>query len=197
MRSLAYLVGILILFSGCHSKKITSIEEYHRYISNPENGLVKVIESNELILKMQLLPHDYLYYKNEDSLYLKNNNSLYFLLTIEPTGKPEDQVDITYYGLTSPSEYTQRQFDLNFGLKDSFELHLGEDERILPNLYHWENTYGLTKSKAIQLAFGHDNIIDASEEIKVEFSDPLFDTGITSFVFKKNSLNTLPIVNIL
>ena len=86
-----------------------------------------------------------------DSLLAQYDDEVHFQLTIRPReGKAAG--DVAFDGVQSEVDFDARVRQLNFELGQYFELRVGE-EVLLPVLAHFENTYGLTEYRRVQLVF--------------------------------------------
>jgi hypothetical protein len=185
---LACLLTLGLLGSGPPRKM--ELQEYLRWLNDPQNGLTVQKSINGLELKMKYLAPEYLAQLDEkkegkrfgaaqrDSLIRNYRQHLTFALTLAPG--PETGGDVISNGIFSQAEFTQRVNRLNFGMHDLLKLKTSQGEWP-PVLASLENTYGLTGYRTILLVFpatGND-----AGPLDVVFRDELFGTGISHFVF--------------
>ena len=117
------------------------------------------------------------------SLSGEQGKALSFELRIAP--KEECGGDIMLRGVRSMEDYTARMMELNFYLDEALYLQL-DGKKVPPRLVHMENTYGLSNYRIVQIAFAGaevDRLCAEAADIDLVFRDPVFDTGISHFVF--------------
>ncbi|MCF6361702.1 MAG: hypothetical protein L3J29_13200 [Cyclobacteriaceae bacterium] len=189
------------LLTSC-SNGISSPNELMHWVNNPDQGLIKTKLINGFKLTVKYLPPQYLawqdikgeqYAKNTyDSILNGYTKFRTFLLTIAPD-EEHSQADIMFYDVINKVDYKKRVQDLNFNIASYISLHTKSGE-LFPVLHTLENTYELAKHKSIYLVFAdNENIKDllTSEKLDFKFSDTLFDTGISHFVFHKADFDTV------
>ena len=188
------VVGLL----GCSREHtVQGLAEYRSFLNDPANGLMKVSKVNGIKISAVYLPQDFLALQE---LGNKGSSSDFeraraeyqegktFMLIFESEEKGRDLV---YHGLSKPEEYNQRQYDLNFVFGNAVSLKLNDKTELLPKLHYWENTYGLRDKKILQVVFS-DQQLQSSQDLVLQFADPIFESGISQFVFNQEHLNQLP-----
>lgn len=198
--------GISLLMS-CKTSEVSSVEEYNKWMNDPENGLVKTKKIKGLTVSVKYLPAAYLIYKElgekgysekgSDSLKKAYENALTFLMTIAPDQEKGNKNDIMMEGIVNYKEYSERLLMLNFQLDKNVTLKSGEVE-LKPVLSALENTYGLSKSRSITFVFVPDikemERIESAKMIDFVYIDDLFQLGIMHFNFNNEKLKELPVV---
>ncbi|MEO1652680.1 MAG: hypothetical protein AAFU64_03970 [Bacteroidota bacterium] len=203
---LSVLLLFLITFS-CDTS-IQREADLYQWINQEENGLIKSKRINGLELIVKYLPASYLVLKELksiplpsaeaiDSLEAQYEGNYTFLLTIKPIQSQGQEDDVMYREVASLAEYKQRAMQMNFGMEERVELHIGEST-LKPCLTSLENSYGLSTHRSIYMVFVEDEKSSVSEKkgaLDFRFEDDIFATGINHFVFKKSDLNNIPPIN--
>lgn len=190
-----YLISLLLLW-GCSSSP-NDESSYLEWIADPDNGLIKVKQTEIFEMKVQYLPSSYRAWKEiqtqpllsdtqKDSIHLATEESLHFIFTI---ALREDKAsgDVIYSGVNDKADFEQRVYTLNFGMEQYWALHtnLGEYAPVLTNM---ENSYSLTDYRKIHLLFAPSNTsthFHEADQWDLVFTDEVFGTGIHHFVFFK------------
>lgn len=185
---------ILILLFGC---KLTPEDgqSYQAWLSDPDNELNKVKQTEVFELSVQYLPTTYRVWQEmqkhpqwtetqQDSIYKVMEKSLYFIFTIAPR---EDKAsgDVMYSGIQEKSDLEQRVNALNFGMSNYWQLKTSQGE-YAPVLTNLENTYSLTDFRKLHLVFAPADTTIHFQEVPqwdLVFNDEVFGTGIHHFVF--------------
>ncbi|UTW61199.1 hypothetical protein KFE98_14405 [bacterium SCSIO 12741] len=200
---LALLSGWMVMLTSCRGgASIESLKEYQNYVAQESNGYTKEYTVKGKKLKMTYLTPEYIAFnelKNSesrssedlDSLLAVNRQTRVFLLSIsdaENSGK-----DIMYDGISSYSEYKERNLSMNFDFKEFISLHTSDSEESkYPVLASFVNTYGLGNEKQIYLVFSPDNLdgpLLHADELRVSYQDDIFHTGIHHFTFHKSQID--------
>jgi len=199
---------VVLSCMGCTGKKVYSVEEYSKWINDPENGLTNTRRIKGLKITVKHLPVEYLIYKEQkennnssnqfaDSLKKAYNNSLTFLMMIAPDEEKGNKNDVMLEGITNYQEYTQRLLAMNFALDKSIRLQSGKVQ-LKPVLSALENTYGLSKSRNIVFVFAptakEKQEINHSGELDFIYTDELFQLGIMHFNFNTKNITELPLI---
>ncbi len=194
------------LLTAC-SNSTCSPSELMQWVNNSDKGLIKTKLINGFKLTVKHLPPQYLAWKDikgEQNAKIKYDSILdgyskyrTFLLTIAPD-EEHAKADIMFYDVINKVGYKKRVQDLNFNIASFISLHTSSGE-LFPVLHTLENTYELAKHKSIYLVFTDDEITNdllTSEKIDLKFSDTLFDTGISHFVFHKTDLDRVAFIKL-
>lgn len=201
-----FFIGLSSLFS-CKKREVNSVEEYSKWINEPENGLIQTKRIKGLKVSVKYLPNEYLVYKEtigndntetyKDSLKKEYKNSLTFLMIIAPDEEKGNKNDIMTEGINNYQEYSERLLALNFQLDKNISLRSGTIE-LKPVLSALENTYGLSKSRNILFVFAANEEqkgkMNDSETIDFVYIDELFSLGIMHFDFANKKLKDLPVI---
>ncbi len=207
-----YLFGIsffsfTIFIFGCQENKVTieDFAEYCAWVVNTENGLVKTKSISGIHLSVKYLPPEYLAYQElkdeenvtasdkERTLGLYKNNET-FLLTIAPDEQERLGADIMQTGIRNYQEFSERASKMNFGMNEYVILITG-DREFKPVLSNMENVYGLSNHRNISFVFAPEDentIFKNTEKLDFVFNDEIFHTGISHFVFHRNSIEKIP-----
>lgn len=190
-------IGILLLvglvFGSCgREPSPQDTEAYGRWLADPENGFVVTKESPYLELEMQHLPSEYLGWREigragvplggeqRDSVLASYAGSLHFTLTVRPR-EGRALGDVAMSGVASEAGFQERVRTLNFEIGEYFELKVGE-EVLEPVLTNFENTYGLTEFRRVQLVFPRP-VAGVGEAWDLRFVDEVFGSGGWHFGF--------------
>ena len=202
--NLYFVLISMFFFAGCGQGHIDSEKDLYAWMNNEDNGLVKTKYINGIKLTVKYLPPAYLAYKEWVTTEMENShyqellkiyeNSRTFLLTIGPDDRKVEGADVMFYNVLNEKDYKQRVQDLNFDIGKYISLNI-KDQPMAPRLHTLENTYGLGKHRNIYLVFaddGADGSLLTAEKLDFKFSDEIFLTGISHFVFNKQDLDGLP-----
>lgn len=192
---------MIVVLTAC-GKSFKTEADFHKWLHDQENGLVKERSANGFSLKVKYLPGEYLAYleagrqKEKTAHYLKDfQNSRTFLFSIDYLSKEDPNANILHYDVSNMPEYDQRVRELNFNMKDYIYIKTSDGKIHRPVLATMENIYHLSSKKDIYLVFADETTqgsLTNSEELDLVFEDGIFDTGINHFVFSKKHLNNLP-----
>lgn len=196
MKQLLYTPLLLLFILGGCSTQIESPAELEAYLNTASNGFVQKKMVNNFVLTARLLPPEYLAWSasegNVQQYHKKleeQGNSIAFLFTVGLEDKPEIQgKDVSYYNVHNEAAYKERQYLLNFGLSEAFELSV-KGQSFAPAIYNFENTYSLSSSRVINLVFVPDkSSLQSLKVVDLIYTDPVFDTGINHFQFNIQEL---------
>lgn len=209
LKQAIYFLMLVILFSSCKKQQVNSVADYSKWINDPDNGLIITRKVNGLELSVKYLPSEYLQYKDlqrdgkmhqTETKEVKNDykNTLTFLITVGPDEEKGNKNDIMFNEISNYKEYTERLLSMNFEMDNNIVLKAGDIE-LKPVLSALENTYGLSKSRSIVIAFAPTDTqrkqLESSDEIDFTYSDELFDMGTMHFNFSGKDINHLPYIS--
>lgn len=187
---------LLMLLTGC-MKQILSPPEYVKWVDDKKNGLMQEREENGLLIEAKFKPVDYMIIQAMGGKY--TNKLEYDSLSKKFEG-------FEYYNLRLSSKKAGTSFikavakddEDFFRLKEYFYFHFNDNifleadkERIPCGLYHFEDTYELSKYETVVLGFKLNNKNTAKERKLVIDSDVL-RTGIIKFTFSNDVINDIP-----
>ncbi len=180
----------MALCACSHARTKQECLEYYRE-HRSEYQVSKVISGFEV--KMEYQPRHLL---APDTGSAKQNNDLNFVLTIAPLKDYNDEYKATMFEkITKFEEYKDRVYNLNFEMDKLVEMSLdGGSTAYVPVLFNTENTYGLTKEIKINVVFAPQKSAQeftAAQELDLVFTDEIFDTGISHFVFDNHKINNI------
>lgn len=201
------LIGIILIIvtfmysckSDKHSIPVSlDFKGFESWISDEENGLVKIREYHGLEFSMFYLPSTYLAYKdkkqanimNKDSLIDYYSQTLNFMMRVRLIDK---NPNVLYLGISSIEEYKERIMQLNFGLDSLLKMHIKSKEYV-PILTSFENTYGISPYANVNIVFILPKDIKEGDEVDISFQDDIFNTGIQHFLFDYTQMKTVPII---
>lgn len=208
MKLPVFLCFLLFVQVGCVQNEC-SVTEFHQYINDPDNGLIKTRTASGFQFSVKFLPPEYVAYNNikstgnynqndYDSLTMMFSKNLTFLLTIGPDKSVGNKFDIMYIGINTTEEYNQRVHQLNFDIKEYITIDV-DGNKYKPVLTKLENTYGLSTERKINLVFAPyetENEFLKADEIDLIFNDEIFGTGINHFKFLSSEINSIPKITI-
>lgn len=198
----------IVLLSTCAGRRQLDAKAYMKWFSDADNGLTRTKQVNGYLITLKYIPAEYLIYKEfngmvsatvakKDSIAEYYKHNLNFVLSISPTGSDDEGRNILYDKIEKFEDYKSRVFDINFDVENLIELKLDEGVSLAPSIYNVENTYGLSKELNFNLVFSPQasmGSFDQVDQIDLVFSDYIFETGISHFVFDKKDLKNLPIL---
>ena len=173
------------------------VDEYLKWVQNPENGFRKNKEMAEINFSVQFKPYEYIVCMEErtneiaDSLLKRKRTELegvqYYDLKISLT---EKEGELLKYNLSSSDQYSKRVKYFAFEMQNDIQLVEGNDT--LPCvLYHFERTYDTSPSCTILLGFDM-NLKSISKQKTLLVYDRTFNKGLLKFTFKENKFLNLP-----
>jgi hypothetical protein len=191
----------LICFS-C-KPEIHSEKELYAFLNNPDHGFVVTKSINNVVMSVKYLPGEYLAFKEmkssqsnksqADSLLRAYRNTRTFLLTLQPDSSKTGG-ELMYKGISAYSDYKVRVVELNFNLAQYITLRTS-DRIYAPVLTNMENSYNTVNKITFTVVFADDrpdNRLIHADELDFVFTDEIFGTGISHFVFDKRKLDQLP-----
>jgi len=202
--------GILLLIIGVNISCTSDVKteaDLLKWMTNPQNGLVKIQTPTGYSFKMKYLPPQFLAFSHLkrfgngnveqtgfDSLSRVYGNSLNFLFTIGPDKEKGEKFDIMYEGISNVADYNARVHTLNFDLRHFLSINIkGKEYR--PVLTRFESVYGLNKSRNITVVFSpqeEGSQLMKASEYDIVFNDEIFGTGINHFRFQKSDFENTP-----
>lgn len=204
---IANIILILLVLSSCSPSDL-AYKDYLLYLNNPDNGLIKERQANDIVLKLKYLPIDYLVHQDlkkdgiveteiRDSLEEVYGNSLTFLLNISPKSGKQGRNDnsVMFKGIDGIESYKNRAIQMNFSMSEFLSLR-NKNGEIAPVLCNMENTYDVSTSRSIYVVFSKEMV---DRELKKEdwefvYEDQLFETGIHVFSFDKDDIAQAPVI---
>ena len=187
-------IGLLALSSFWSKPKHLEPRELINWIENPENGLKKTREFNNILFSVQQKTPEYIALKEEG---MEPNEKLKFQSFIQSLGSLE------YYTLTlehkeglnllknySDNNEAYSKIFNYFSFKVQEDLFLVSQADTLPCLIiHSERNYGLSPALKIHAAFQKPKDFSPREFI---FYDKNFGAGKLKFLFQNNDPSTYP-----
>lgn len=193
MLLICFLSTSLIL--GCGGEREVFEPELARYLSNPENGLVKTHKYDQVNWRIELMSSSDQSKRAGTNEAETSAKSLHFILTVSSGGAFKNS-DVMMTGVGSYEEYADRMILLNFRMSEMIQLRIGE-RVVSPVISNMENTFGLTEDRKIHIVFADDSFPEQLSEFpEMDFvlNDQVFETGTSHFVFLKDELNRIPLL---
>lgn len=169
--------------------------EYVAWMRNPDNGLYKEKQIDEIIYSVQYKTPDYMACISAD-----NKDS------IKPAARPENNTETIHFvdfkmtlenhegeflkhKLSSPAQYDSRVKYMAFGIEKDIFLVEGGDT-IPCSICHFERAYDVAPEATVLLGFVSKQ--KYLKEKEFVFHDKLFGKGIIKFTFSKNEMKNVP-----
>ncbi len=187
------LVFSLMLIFGCEMEKEMFEPELVQYLSDPENGLVKTRQYDQVVWQLKLMPGAFQQVNQDLEAGEAHGNSLHMMLTVS-SGTAYKASDVMMTEIGSYEGYADRMIRLNFRISEMVQLHIG-DRVFLPVLSNMENTFGLSEDRKIHIVFASTTFpkqLSDFPEMDLVLNDQVFDSGISHFVFLKDHLKRIP-----
>lgn len=177
-------------------KATLPLKDYLRYVSNPENGLVKEKKIQDFKITLSYLPAGYLAIKeikNKElsleeykSVFNKYQNHHYFNLRVENITGSNSPVrkDVSGY-----PEYAQKLDYLSFYGQNDMKIVVNSDT-VECALYHFENNYRLLPFNDIQMAFKSNQV--SVSDIEFIWNDVVIGVGKVKFTIEINDYKNIP-----
>ncbi len=198
------LFGIFCAIGACKlSEKSVSPDEYIKYISNPQNGLIKESKIGEIIFIVEYKPDLYMalleaekFGINQDKKTidsLKNNyqNQHFFVLKIAVKGNN----DFLQTGLSNQDEYFKRVEYYNTQFLNDVWL-ITENDTIACLSANIERNFGISPQTNIGLLFENNINKATSNNLCILIDDKILGTSKNNFCFDRISINNIPQLNI-
>lgn len=190
---------LLLLLSGC-LKKVLVPAEYIAWVDDRSNGMIQEREENGLLIEVKYKPVDYMIlqvmggeYTNKaeyDSLKKKFEGFSYYNMRL--SSKEQKTSFIKAVSNNDEDVFRLKEY-FYFHFNDNIYLEVG-DKRIPCSLYHFEDTYELSKYETVVLGFKDEDAKDIERRLVID-SDVL-RTGIIKFTFSNKVLNKIPDVKV-
>lgn len=108
--------------------------------------------------------------------------------------KAKNPQDIVVKNTQGYSDYAVNMHLMNFQMQKFIELY-ADGKHYQPSIAVMENTYGLKKSRDINIVFSPDKKAEEFkrvEKLKIRYIDILFESGIYEFTFKTEDIKNIP-----
>ena len=189
------LKGLFILLcsmGSCNSdsSSLGTSQEIFDFITNEENGFIRVKSIGNFEVELTALPLEYKFAKDNDGLSLKEfrkkyQNSLNFIMKIKPNENRKYKGDVSLDQIQNWQQYEQRLKSLNFDLKNHMELVATNGETVNPVLVNFENYYGSNRDCVFSIAFAVEDI-STFEPYTFVYHDDQYSLGSVRFKFTKS-----------
>lgn len=193
-----FIFGFAILLLSCSKRSELEKAELIKWVENEDNHLTRKHVSGGLEYKAVICPVAYIVAKevksesvSESTLTLRKQDlgsQHYFKLRIRNATTKEDPI---LYHLNSEQEYKERLDYLSYGFEENlFLVRNNLKDTILPSLFHFERTYGITPYIDFVFCFPEDTAVK-DNRLQLLINDVVFGNGLISYDFnKKDLLNT-------
>ncbi len=202
-----FLLALGALALGMHNSGAAApkdLGEYMRDLVEADAGLVRSRIVNDVEFEVRYLPPELLAYRELrklrsaghvkfDSLCAMYSGTNAFELRFRST-PPNEGRDVMYKGITSEEEYKDRVMTLNFDMPDLLRLKV-ENDIYMPGLALAENTYSLKPERVVLALFSDENLsasLGRGENVRFQFSDEIFFSGLHNFTFEGQALLHVP-----
>jgi len=192
-----FLILSILFLTACNSKK--SPIDYIQWVNDPENGMVKIKETNTTQLECKYTPTEYVVLKQfkkgtvDTVVYNAEvneiNNMYHFILKFQN----HDGSNLIKDNYSTQESFQQKSMYLSYDIKSDLKLVQGLDTTFCV-LNHHERTYGNTPYEQILLSFPKLN--KKVEELTLIFDDRVFGFNRVKFNFSKRDLENIPKVSL-
>jgi hypothetical protein len=204
MRAIFPILLVLFVLSCSRTPESLTGDEYAKWISAEENGLVKVKSVKNINITARYLPAPYLAYREYmlsdsiayDSILKAYQCGLSFQVTVQA-----DKSDRMYNNLLQAGVYTEQDFKeriryLSFSIGDFISLK-HNDINYLPVLSNYEGFDAMGNRMSFQVVFIIPEYNCAKGEkdfrdVVLTFDDPYWSTGKNNFEFSKSGILGVP-----
>nr|WP_321355565.1 hypothetical protein [uncultured Draconibacterium sp.] len=207
-RILAFFI-ISTFFIGCspsdncnRKREFEKISDYQLFISKSKNGLVCSRQVNGFSFEAKYIPPELCALEQRqsgtkdlqiDSLITQNKYSKTFLFTVQNDGH-NNLPNLLWFKIESKTELKNREKHIDCQFDQHFKLKIG-DNIYSPQLYTVDRTFVDSRKLVFRLKFIADSkssLILDERDFALVFEDPYFETGISKFYFKKESIIVIP-----
>jgi len=208
MPSFRYFFSCIIVFGAvlaCTSQpEKLDVASYKAYFNSKKYPLRFQKEISDLNFTIEYLPAEMMTcrassnssnQKYLDSLTTSFSNSLSFLFKIDYTEDFKSKGakgSVLGYDIGGFSNFKERVYNLNFGLKEYVKLSDGVLE-ISPVLTEFEDTYDLTSDRKFIVVFNKEEFDKMKgHDVTLSFDDQFWGTGIHQYAFSKEKIDHQP-----
>ena len=196
---------LFILFVGCKNKCFETEGQFYKWLNDEENGLIKSYVDESGSITVKYLPPEYLAY-NElksisftkgqfDSVFADHQNNMCFLISLESSGK-YGKSEMLLNNADDMGDFKRKVHELSFQSDEFISLFNGEEE-LLGSYSALENIYNIDNKKNIIVVFPLNPKSMDNQEVYLQIDDPVFDSGLHKFLFKREDFNNLPEFNFI
>lgn len=194
--------GIALIFLCSCKTRITSVEEFNKWLNNDSHGCVKERQIERIRLSVKYQPTSYLVLKelenhkndkmNIDSLLKDKNAGLTFIMTLGTSQNDDNErrpASIMYEAIGSYKEYAQRVLEMNFSMEQYIKLYI-DGKEFKPVLAFVENVYELSDNRNFVVVFAtkNNNELIKGKDYLFVYDDPYFKIGKIQFDFNGSDL---------
>ncbi len=182
---------------------VVSPSEFISWVKDPENGLVKTRQINDLQFSLTYLPPAFMIcndLKKENiskkelaELALQYEDFEYYLLKIEAL---ESGMELAKYKVSNRKEYEDRIRYYSFNMQNDLIAKLETGEEVYCELYHFERTYNITPYSSFLIGFPKEFIAN-SKERTIILEEKVFNKGNIKFKWTTAEMNNIPQIEVL
>lgn len=186
MRNLFNILILFVLVSCSGKPNSLSFDSYTEFLNDPENGLIRSNDLDDLKLTYKYKPFSYRSYKlaqTNDSLKLDENT--FFQLKISSL----QNMDVLKYKVNDMNHYYYRLQYFNTDFKNDFTLVHGSDT-LNCLLAQVEYVAGLSDDVNVNLVF--PAIKKIQDNLMISYKDNTWETGTINVSFLENNITDLP-----
>ncbi len=185
--TLMSLICIIIVLVGCHANELSE-PELREYLANPDNGLIKECQIEDLTISVCYQPAALLgislpEHAREQPIDQNVSCSQYFLVTLS---RNTQEVLDPAQGFSAFSSLLQT---LAFRPQEYLKLTTSKGDTLMPSNSELERTFGMSTSTQLLVAFPAG---DMNQDITVHLGEFGLRTGTLRFDFNRQDLLALP-----
>lgn len=199
------LIVFLLLAGACGNKPVSlRSEAYCRWIFDEHNGLSREKKINRVNIDAQLLPAEYLAYRereqspglNYDSLLKSYSCGLSFQLSLRAEKDDREYGNLMYYNVVNEKQFRERSRILSFNAEHFIFLESG-GVRLSPVLTSFDGYDPMSNKVSFQVVFIVPEY-DCGKPTKdfknltLRFEDPYWNLGNVNFEFKNEDIIGIP-----
>jgi len=198
-------VVFLVSLSGCRSKPSElDADAFQKWVFDRDNGLTMEKGINRVTVAAQLLPKEYLAYRewkqsqtsNYDSLLKPYACGLSFQVSLQAEKSDKEYGNLMYYNIANQEEYMSRTRFLSFGAEHFIFIEDGS-VRLSPVLTSFEGYDPLSNKVSFQVVFmvPEYNCGKPKSDFKnltLRFEDPYWNLGNVNFEFAREDITSIP-----
>lgn len=195
------IISLVLSFSSCSNE--LSKNEYLKYLQDPENGLVKIVEINNIQIKCEYKPSDYVVLNqlskqletektitNTKDLLSEADDFITFYIKLSST----KENDFLKTDLLNKDQYYKRLNYYNSEIENDLILVQGKDT-LQSNYTYLERNFGIGNESTLIVGFVK-NKEKASENFSLILNEQALNLGQIKFDFLSEKINKVPKVKI-
>jgi len=182
---------------------VVTPSEFVSWVKDPENGLVKTRQINDIQISLTYLPPAFMIcneLKKENiskkelvELAIQYEDFEYYLLKIEAL---ESGMELAKYQVSNRKEYEDRIKYYSFNMQNDLIVKLETGEEVPCELYHFERTYNITPYSSFLIGFSKEFMAN-SKERTIILEEKVFNKGTIKFKWNTAEMNNIPQIEVL